>query len=610
MKKLLIGLLMILIITSLLVSCQTTTTQSTTSTASTTASTAVSTTITTQSNNPSSTVPATTVTSAQSQTNWWDTFGTPQHGGELNLYSRNTIKSTFDPNLSFNSNDVLFEKLLFYSWTQDREEYPNTSGLIPEKYQQGWLAESWQWNDPQTLVIKIRNNVYWQKTSLVDGRELVADDIVHHYQRLGGLGGGYTKGSPFFSSVDFARWDNIKAIDDHTIVFTFKQPSIILNYFSILSTNSPVTPPEMAKTEGGFNDWKTASGTGPFIFSDLIPESSESLVRNPDYWGYDERYPENKLPYVDKYNIIYIPDVTTALAAVRTGKIDFIDGLDTVQGDTLQKTSPDIVLGTVSQNGWAIEFRCDIKPFDDIKVRKALQMAVNFDELVKNYYQGKVPSDPCSFCNPINMKGYCLPYSEWPADLQAEYKYNVTEAKQLMTDAGYPNGFSTNILTSSAGGPVYDLQILQIVKSYYAEIGVQMEIKTMEYSAFKAYISAMKHDGMTQSFYCGVSYLPSSAIDLCYSKSARNLLKNNDAYYDSLVAQFNNVMTEEEAMAIVQKCDLYAAQQHWRVSLPLRVRINAFQPYIKGYWANEYLLEHFQAARVWIDTGMKQTLGY
>ena len=76
------------------------------------------------------------------------------------------------------------------------------------------------------------------------------------------------------------------------------------------------------------------------------------------------------------------------------------------------------------------------------------------------------------------MKGWGFPYEEWPQDLKDEYAYNPTAAKKLLADAGYPNGFKTNVVADTAG----DMDLLQIVKSYFAEVGIDMEIRPMESS--------------------------------------------------------------------------------------------------------------------------------
>ena len=85
--------------------------------------------------------------------------------------------------------------------------------------------------------------------------------------------------------------------------------------------------PEAVKKWGDVSDWHHAIGTGPFILKDFVSDSSATLIKNPDYWGYDERYPQNKIPYADSIKYLIIPDDAAALAAMRAGKIDIITGV-------------------------------------------------------------------------------------------------------------------------------------------------------------------------------------------------------------------------------------------------------------------------------------------
>ena len=90
------------------------------------------------------------------------------------------------------------------------------------------------------------------------------------------------------------------------------------------------------------------------------------------------------------------------------------------------------------------------------------------------------------------MKGWGLPYEDWPQDLKDEYAYNPMAAKKLLADAGYPDGFKTNIVADVAG----DMDLLQIVKSYFARVGIDMEIRPMESAALVALSNRQKHDQM------------------------------------------------------------------------------------------------------------------
>ena len=101
--------------------------------------------------------------------------------------------------------------------------------------------------------------------------------------------------------------------------------------------------PEAVKKWGDVNDWHHAIGTGPFILKDFVYGSSATMVKNPNYWAYDERYPQNKLPYIEKVKYLIIPDNVAALEAMRAGKIDIIDGVSPVQAQAMRKTNPEIL---------------------------------------------------------------------------------------------------------------------------------------------------------------------------------------------------------------------------------------------------------------------------
>ena len=83
--------------------------------------------------------------------------------------------------------------------------------------------------------------------------------------------------------------------------------------------------PEVIEQSGDAKDWRNLVGTGPLMQTDVVEGSSYTWdTKNPNYWGYDEKYPENRLPYVDELRFLLMPEVATRLAALRTGKIDFI----------------------------------------------------------------------------------------------------------------------------------------------------------------------------------------------------------------------------------------------------------------------------------------------
>ena len=130
------------------------------------------------------------------------------------------------------------------------------------------------------------------------------------------------------------------------------------------------------------------------MLDDFVTEVSATLGRNPDYWGYDGRFPENKLPYADEIKMIVIQDISTTLAALRTGKIDWVSDINLQQSTSLKQTSPEIIQTTKPTAGWTIDFRNDVVPFNDIRVRKAMQLAIDRDTLAATFYGGAVDGTP------------------------------------------------------------------------------------------------------------------------------------------------------------------------------------------------------------------------
>ncbi len=155
----------------------------------------------------------------------------------------------------------------------------------------------------------------------MNGRELTAQDIEYNFHRITGMGSGFTEPSEFAIGVEF---ESITATDKWTVVFKLKALNLgalarILDYYI-----NYIYPPEVIKEHGDVTDWRNLVGTGPMMLTDWVEGSSVTWDKNPDYWGYDEKYPENRLPYIDQLRWLLMPEVATYMAALRTGKVDYI----------------------------------------------------------------------------------------------------------------------------------------------------------------------------------------------------------------------------------------------------------------------------------------------
>ena len=288
-------------------------------------------------------------------------------------------------------------------------------------------------------------------------------------------------GSPILTNVT-----SVTATDKYTVVFKWKiaNPEYILESIEALGGGTNIEAREAVQQWGNLNDWHHAIGTAAFMLQDFVDGSSATLVKNPSYWGYDERYPQNQLPYVDKITYLIIPDNATAIAAFRTGKIDIIDGISLQNAQSVAKTNPEVIQITVpGGTGETIDPRNDRTPFTDIRVREALQMSLNLPDIANSFYQGTAQPYPQSLTS-SNQVGWAWPYQQWPADLQAQYAYNPTQAKLLLAQAGFPNGFTTDVVADNTG----NMDLLQIIQSYFAAINVTLTIQTMDAASWTSYV--------------------------------------------------------------------------------------------------------------------------
>jgi peptide/nickel transport system substrate-binding protein len=623
-KKVLYGLLVIFMtIAVILSSCGKKTTSSTT--------------IATTTSNPSTT---STNTTTATQAHWWDKWGAPQYGGTINI-QLTTIRANFDTYGFFPGDwHMPYESLLAQdNAVIDRAEYSYSADFVPQRYFSGQLAEKWELTDPTTMTFHLRQGVKWQNKPPVNGREFVADDVVAHYNRV------------LFSStpsVMYVAWlsllQSVTATDKYTVVYKFKAPGVVpvwqvsdqvpMNLIEAPEYAALYQPPATTETPGGppgggeggggpppggppifgsggpLQDWHNIVGTGAWMISDFITNSSETLVKNPDYWGYDERFPKNKLPYADTLKALIIPDLSTAMAAFRTGKVDMLGGVG--GPSAMDKKSVDVLKNDVDGlqifelppvYSPALSMRNDLAPFSDIKVRQALNMAIDRPGIAKGYYKYADTPKPAGVFSPV-YKGWVYAYEDWPQSLKDVYSFNPQKAKQLLTDAGYPNGFKTNVVAASNS----DLELLQVLKAQLLDVSIDMEIKSMDPTTFGAITMAKKTDGL---IFAGGTGTPKFA-NAIWRYHSKNDTLNTDAInspeYDANVEKFNNAMTEDEAAAATVAADKVALENSFTVWVfPISTYVIT-QPYIKGYAGEAIMWNHwyYDTARWWIDKSLKK----
>lgn len=548
---------------------------------------------------PSATSPVvSSPTSSTPTAHWWDKFGEPKYGGTLTVQTA-FLNPNFDPTYAgpFAGPLQQYESLFQEDWTLDREIWPFSGSYVPDKYYVGCLAKDWEMPDPQTMVVHLRQGIHWQNMPPVNGRELTASDIVYQYDRMFGLGNGFDKPSPYWLTQS-SYVEKVTAQDKYTVVISFKNPSALNSWVMFAPGQyNWIAPPEAVEQskDGLITNWKIAAGTGPWEISDFVSGTSVTFNKNPDYWGHDERYPENRLPYTDTLKILCIPDMATALSALRTGKIDLLANIPWQQAKNVSKTNPELQQAKLPAAGDTVDLRCDKSPFTDIRVREALQMAIDPETIASTYYGGTVTGKPAGLVSP-DYNGWCIPYDEWPQELKDEYSYNPSGAKQLLAEAGYPNGFKTDVIAPSDS----DLDLLQIIKSYFSDVGVDMKINVMDPATFAPFAISGKQDAMTFSAKTGVTFEPWVSLDY-RSRIPTNYSFNKDATYDAMILSFQTAPNMNDLKQLVIKADMYALAKHWGVQVCPAATYTIYEPNLKGYSGENLMRSYMYYARWWKD---------
>jgi len=513
----------------------------------------------------------------------------------------------FDPWRGMGPYGVWLEPLGMRNWATDRKTYPHNSMIQPIEYSSGLLIESWDLPDASTVVFHVRKGVHWglnprsEASRLVNGRELTAYDIEWSMHREHGFGAFAGKGSPYMeTSAKVVA--SVEATDKYTVVFKSAYPTLDMAGELLENLPSNITVPrEVIEKWGDLNDWRRVVSTGPFMLTDYVPSGTITLTKNPNYWGYSEWYPQDRLPYADYWKVLIIPDISTQMAAVRTGKVDLMENLSWEDAASLAKTSPQLVQAKLPQSGLTLDMNVSQQPFTDIKVRQALQMSLDLKTIANTFYGGY--ADP-TIWGPTGTPGYMTPYDQWSQDLKDGYTYNSDGAKKLLADAGYPKGFKTNIVIASS----QQVDLVQVVASYFAKIDVELEIKIMEPTAWQNLVMAGKSEQMARGDNVGLLWPVQYTLLQYFSKHFYNFTHNNDATYDDL---FNKAMSatdpDERRRAITQANDRVLSQ-YWSVRLMPTSSVNIWQPWLKGY-SGEYGINRLDyVAREWVDASMKKSL--
>ena len=544
----------------------------------------------------------------------------PQYGGTFTAtrLSDPAGSDAFFGHPTRGANEFVCEQLGNLDWAVDRDEFDLAGAYIPDSARTGRLVESWDISaDGLTFTFHIRQGVNWHDKAPMNGRELTAKDVEYNWHRYTGLGSGYTEFSPNIAQwggVDEAGIESITATDQHTVVFTIEKPNLQAFREIVFGYPMCILPPEVIEQHGDVTDWRNLVGTGPFELADWVEGSSITFKKNPNYWGFDEKYPENRLPYVDELKVMIMPDEATRLAALRSGKTDYLGFLfgsqiqDVNTVANLQQINPDIQVVPHYLWGLGIALSAQNPPLNDIRVRHAMQMAWDSETVSNTYMKGWSLGVPVGYMSDA-VVGYVLPFEDWPEDIQQYYTYDPKGAEALLDEAGYPRGadgirFKTGLDFRDIG----DLGLHELAVAYFSEIGVEVELQPMDSATWAGRLREHTYEGMTSEA-IGFYHSILGPLGQNVSTSTWNPAGVREPAYDAMVEAAESAPTHEEQQRLVREANMYLVENHWHLWLGRALVFTVTQPWVTGF-NGETIDAGVVVPRLWIDQDLKRGMGF
>ncbi|MGR9320839.1 ABC transporter substrate-binding protein (plasmid) [Rhizobium leguminosarum] len=378
---------------------------------------------------------------------------TPKQGGDIVVTYKDDI-TTLDPAIGYDWVNWSMIKSL-YSRLMDYA--PGTPNPVPS------LAESFTVSpDGLTYTFKLHKGVKFS-----NGREVVASDVKYSIERAvdpktQGPGAGFFGAIKGFEDETGGKTTTLSGIetpDDSTVIFNLSRPDA--TFLHVLAINfASVVPKEAVEAAAG-DFGKKPVGSGTFILKDWTIGQQLVFERNKDYFV-------KGVPYIDSFKVEVGQEPLVALLRLQKGEVDIAgDGIPPAKFLEIKNSADGaqmIVDGEQLHTGY-ITLNTKVKPFDNVKVRQALNMAINKDRITR-ILNGR--ATPANQPLPPLMPGYDKSFTG--------YAYDVAKAKALLAEAGYPDGFET-VLYSTNTDP--QPRIAQAIQQDLAAVGVKAEVRAL-----------------------------------------------------------------------------------------------------------------------------------
>ena len=395
-------------------------------------------------------------------------------------------------------------------------------------------AESWETSeDGLTWTFHLRDGLKWS-----DGSDLTANDFVYSWKRVCDPMVAAPYAETVLSMVegyDKAIEGDLDALqvvaqDDNTLVVTLSNPC---SYFGSLAAFATLSPVQEATVTANGDAWATSAATyisnGPFYVSEWVPGSYIMMTKNPYYWNADAI----KLDGI-KWNLI--EDSNAAYSAYQTGEVLMIKDVPTEEIPSLKDNADfhvDPIIGT-----YYISMNLERDAFKDARVRKALSLAIDRDYVANTLMQGTyspadnfmgpgwIDTDGTQFKDNANGGQSYIDVNNYEADLE--------EAKQLLADAGYPDGEGFPSISYTTNDAGYHKVVAEYLQQAWAQLGIDLQVDIVEWASF----TPMRRNGdfdIARNGWVGDYTDPSNMLELFYSTNGNNDGKFSNADFDAAI---------------------------------------------------------------------------
>lgn len=482
--------------------------------------------------------------------------GEPKRGGVLKV-SEGADPPMLDPVISLQHIPRNLSRLLYLRLLRPKVG-PDVS---PDAFiLEGDFAEAWTAINDTTYEFKLRRGIKWQNSPPVNGREVLASDVVFS---LDHLKDPKTKSQNAYLLESVTR---IEAVDNYTVRLTLKEPyAPLLTYLG--TGSAPIVAREIIEKDGDLNT--TVVGAGPFRFTAYQRGSKVTVERNPDYFQADQ-------VYLDGIEVAFIRDSGTRLGAFRTGALHVYEPV-LAQLDDFKRSMPRDLRSAEGRGSFhRLMFNAKLKPWDDVRVRKAVSLAIDRDDYVKTTVGGH---GVWASVIPARFGDFALPQPE----VRRLLPFDPDQAKRLLADAGYPNGLKTKLSTSLGAGGTQTPEFSELVILYLKKIGIEAELKMMEHPAFLA--SWQDH-----SFEIAVR-IPANDDDpngythaLYGTGATRNAGQVSDPKLDALLREQQRAPDPNKRRDIFHQIERYMlSEAYWEVPLEQQASTTFWYPQLQGF---------------------------